>query len=302
MHWHYNDVEGMLADITGWIREDFGSGWLVEYQAAQLTEPPPDASGRDGMIRHMFLHNHQFHEVCCVLEGRIMLQINDRIVQVREREMCIIRPGHFHNELAIRGEKGLFLWLGFTPSGAAINVSGTNKDGEFVQTSGRSVKLEPLYFNLILSDIAREMNTDEPSRTDMVKTYVLQLLILTLRLLRSAEKPHTPEEWRESVVRDVLQYITEHGGRGIEMGELMTRTSISINHLNNIFKSVTGKTIMSYCGESRIRQAKEMLRGSSVKVKDLAESLGYYDQYHFCKAFKKATGMSPTQYRAAGIE
>ena len=72
---------------------------------------------------------------------------------------------------------------------------------------------------------------------------------------------------------------------------------VSMNYLNIIFKSVTGTTIMQYIKVVKLCAANVLLMTKEKTIKEIAESLGYYDQYHFSKAFKKEFGYAPSEYR-----
>lgn len=52
-----------------------------------------------------------------------------------------------------------------------------------------------------------------------------------------------------------------------------------------------------YLIECRIIKAKELLGSPGCSVKQVAECVGYTDSLYFSKAFKKYTGVSPSEYR-----
>lgn len=298
MYNDYTDVEAMVTDLVEHIKENFSENWLLETDCEQLVSVPTDFSRQAKITSHMPLKKHDWYEVCCVMEGHIFMQVNSRLVRVDAHQILVVPPGVYHNELALKGERGVVLWLCFIRDGVRLNVSGINREGCFAPFMGHAVKLEPIWCKLLLSSISREINSDLPGSRDLVKCYLLQVLLTIMQQLNQAGKPMTAQQWQESVVYDVVQYIREKQGQSVDLGELAAYTNISINYLNHIFKTVTGKTVMSFFNENRIARAKELLVEGDLRVKELAERLGYYDQYHFCKAFKKATGMSPTQYRA----
>jgi len=44
--------------------------------------------------------------------------------------------------------------------------------------------------------------------------------------------------------------------------------------------------------------AQQLLRDTSLSVKDITEKVGFVDPFHFSKRFKQCSGLSPAQYRA----
>jgi two-component system response regulator YesN len=64
-----------------------------------------------------------------------------------------------------------------------------------------------------------------------------------------------------------------------------------------LFKKEVGIGFVDYVGGVRLEEAKKMLIDSNVKVKEVAESVGFVDPHYFGIWFKENTGLSPSQYR-----
>jgi len=72
---------------------------------------------------------------------------------------------------------------------------------------------------------------------------------------------------------------------------------VSQKKLNEMVKSLTGKTACYLVEEKIVTEAKRILTQSSQRVKQIAWQLGYEDQYYFSRMFKRQTGISPRKYR-----
>lgn len=68
-------------------------------------------------------------------------------------------------------------------------------------------------------------------------------------------------------------------------------------YISSIFKQSTGINFSTYVDQVRIQKAQELLRESSLKTKEISEMVGYTSSNSFCRAFKRVTGMNPTDYR-----
>ena len=53
---------------------------------------------------------------------------------------------------------------------------------------------------------------------------------------------------------------------------------------------------MEYYSKLKIKEAKKLIRESTYSVSEISEMLGYSSIHIFSRAFKKKTGMSPTDY------
>lgn len=72
--------------------------------------------------------------------------------------------------------------------------------------------------------------------------------------------------------------------------------SMSISRFSSVFKNSTGETFVEALTRVRIEHAKELIEFSAMKAYEIAEQVGYTDPHYFSIAFKKQTGMTPTEY------
>lgn len=98
-------------------------------------------------------------------------------------------------------------------------------------------------------------------------------------------------------IRIAQEYVRTHIDRQISLEEVSERAFVSAGYLSTLFKERTGKNFSDYVIETRIEEAKRLLRDPSLNVCGIAERVGYADQRHFSKVFQKMVGVTPTAYR-----
>ena len=69
------------------------------------------------------------------------------------------------------------------------------------------------------------------------------------------------------------------------------------SYISRVFKKATGKNFVDYLTYRRIEKSKELLKSSDLKVKDIAEQVGYNNSYYFIKIFRENTGITPGEYK-----
>lgn len=69
------------------------------------------------------------------------------------------------------------------------------------------------------------------------------------------------------------------------------------SYLRRIYKITSGSTITQKLEDIRIGQAKHLLLMGEYQNQEIAEMVGYSDQFYFSKRFKQACGISPTEYQ-----
>lgn len=81
----------------------------------------------------------------------------------------------------------------------------------------------------------------------------------------------------------------------ISIADMSEKVHISSYHMIRKFAKENGLTPHKFQLQCRIRKAQEMLE-QGVKVVDVAAAVGFCDQSHLCKTFKKMVGISPEEY------
>ena len=71
----------------------------------------------------------------------------------------------------------------------------------------------------------------------------------------------------------------------------------SPNHLSACIKKYAGETFINTLIRKRMEVARELLSGSTLKVREIAGRCGYTDQHYFSYCFKKYCGESPNAMR-----
>lgn len=85
------------------------------------------------------------------------------------------------------------------------------------------------------------------------------------------------------------------------MSELAKLCGISPRHLHRQFIALTGKTVAAYIDTYRIEEAKLLLVKPHVPMKQVAERAGFSHPTSFARAFRRATGLSPREFRQRSV-
>ena len=105
------------------------------------------------------------------------------------------------------------------------------------------------------------------------------------------------KEYYNDLVEQIKELISTEYAIFENVSEITERFFMSKNHLNYIFKRVTGENIFDYLMQTRIKYAKKMLVETDYKVYEIAEKIGYKSTAYFTSVFKQHTGQTPKEYR-----
>lgn len=94
-----------------------------------------------------------------------------------------------------------------------------------------------------------------------------------------------------------FQYIKVTRLGDFSLGKIAAGYGVHRNHFSQAFKRSFGMPAKQYYLGEKIREAKERLTESEENLADIAQTLGFYDAFHFSKAFKHHAGVSPRVFR-----
>lgn len=98
-------------------------------------------------------------------------------------------------------------------------------------------------------------------------------------------------------MKSVVDYIERNLKRGISLEDVANHVNISTYYLSKIFKKEMGVNFITYVTDRKMDMAKEMLVNTDIPVLNIALDLAYNEANYFSKAFKKKTGLTPSEYR-----
>ena len=95
------------------------------------------------------------------------------------------------------------------------------------------------------------------------------------------------------------KFIEEHSGEELSLRRVARAVNIHPNYLSEKFKHVTGMNFVEYVARTRFEKACRLLHDGDLKISDIAFAAGFQSLSQFNRVFKRLSGKSPTQFRAA---
>ncbi|OKJ93560.1 AraC family transcriptional regulator [Streptomyces sp. CB03234] len=102
---------------------------------------------------------------------------------------------------------------------------------------------------------------------------------------------------RREPLREVQQFITEHPAADLSVEALAARARLSPRHFARAFRTETGTTPGRYVERVRLEHARRLLEDTGSGVHEVARACGYGTPEAMRRAFVKALGTPPAEYR-----
>lgn len=101
------------------------------------------------------------------------------------------------------------------------------------------------------------------------------------------------------LIKRAIRYLHVHFAEPVDYAALAGELNIHPVHLSRQFKKETGKTMSRYVQELRLNEAKRLLKERPDPIEQIAGQCGFENAPYFSHVFKKATGMTPRQWRSS---
>ncbi|MGA4838538.1 GlxA family transcriptional regulator [Streptomyces sp. G45] len=162
------------------------------------------------------------------------------------------------------------------------------RDGNLATSAGVTAGID-LALALVEEDLGR----------DMALTIARYLVVFLRRPGNQAQfsAQLAAQTAQREPLREVQQWITEHPGDDLSVERLAARARLSPRHFARAFQAETGMTPGRYVDRVRVEHARRLLEDTSRGVEEVSRACGYGTPETMRRAFLKALGTSPAEYR-----
>lgn len=262
-------------------------------QPIQVIAPKP--------TRHY--HYHDCYELYYLYSGERYYFIKDKSYHVTEGSLVLVNAYDIHATTNSESFGYKRLLINFKKAFLApfLNIL---SDADPLWHYGKTspvLTLTPAqrqYVEALFEQMLTVYHTQDEGWLLFLQTSLLQLLLF----IRSHQTPLADKSGEylnaaHKTISQVSGYINNHYAEPMTLQTISERFYISPYYFSRTFKQITGFTFIEYLNGVRIKEAQKLLRKTNLSIGKIAESVGYQNNTHFGRLFKKATGISPLAYR-----
>ncbi|OGK01773.1 MAG: hypothetical protein A2519_01680 [Candidatus Raymondbacteria bacterium RIFOXYD12_FULL_49_13] len=125
----------------------------------------------------------------------------------------------------------------------------------------------------------------------------LGALLIRQRVMRRPLMEKIPEQWKK-IAETIEQYLFDHyAEQDLDRYKIAEQAYMSERRLYSIYQAVNGLSPIQHLHNIRLQKAMELLKSTSKSVNEIAYAVGIDGFNNFHRVFKKATGITPGEYR-----
>lgn len=150
-------------------------------------------------------------------------------------------------------------------------------------------------FNLTADELAIQRDTFWPCRS---RLFFLELLVTIVNLYESSFSIIDNKIKNEDEeINKIITYLQLNYNKKISIDDISTMFHMNRTTLNYKFHRATNYSLMTYLIKLRINSAALFLKDTKLPISEIMIRVGFNDNSHFWRMFKKYIGISPKDYR-----
>lgn len=239
-------------------------------------------SGNWNLTRHM----HDVVELIYFLNGDVEISTTEAHSSAGDYDVIVYPRGMYHSEkLQGRGSHDIFcVWADLGP----LQVPGMI----WVQDDrGLPVKW-------LLEHMHAEYTSDQPEPA-LIQHYAKAAIILIARKALGGNVPDGQISSRP--FERAVRFMHDHLAEPLTVDGLAKAVSVSSSYLSRIFRQKVGVPPGIYLRSIRIETARAMLSYGTRTIEEIAGLIGFSSPKYFSHAFRKETGMTPSEWRRRSL-
>lgn len=234
-----------------------------------------------------------YSTVWSIKRGNVHINIYGAEYVAKEGDVIFFSPGDTYTAWTDTGCEFVFIFFNLDtgyPGSTPIesNVSGL--------LSGRKIAMASKSFCKEYTE--KSNNKNHPG----IDAYAVFLRFITDMMSAIKDKKCTffqkkGAKYTSTDMQHAIEYMSDHFIEGISVKDVAKRFGFSEKYFITRFKSITGMPPKKYLIECRMRLAAELVRDRDKSISEIAQKLGYPDQFSFSRAFKNHYGEPPSAFR-----
>ncbi|GAB3933825.1 helix-turn-helix transcriptional regulator [Larkinella terrae] len=250
-------------------------------------------------------HQHSFFELVYILSGTGRQCINKNQFAYHAGHLFLITPEDCHS-LEIETTTELF-FLRFNDIYIQSNAfhTGNIQRLEFILQNANHQpgcilknQSDKSLVRPVVEAIIREYVNRDLYNKELIRHLVNTLIVVVARNIAKYMPEQVGENTDEKAL-DILNYIQTHiyEPEKIRAEVVSGHFGISETYLGRYFKKHTSETMQQYITNYRVKLIENRLQHSDMRITEIAQELGFTDESHLNKFFRKQKGRSPSAFR-----
>jgi YesN/AraC family two-component response regulator len=253
---------------------------------------------------------YHFFEIVQILEGEGVREVNENFFSYKKGDIFLFTPLDCRGFKSIKATK--FCSIRFSEvfltdyKSIAMRERITLWLKQLEQIFYQHNRFEPVIIRDkndckmitgLIDNLGNEFNHKQAYFEDNLQHLITIILNLLSRNVISYST--VGDQHGEPLINKILLHIRQNisNKEELRVKYLAAKFNLSANYVGEYFKKITSESLQDYIKLYKMKSVEQRLIFSDHRISEIADELGFTDESHLSRQFKKYSGYSPTEYR-----
>lgn len=249
------------------------------------------------------------YELFVMTQGILYIEHNKKRYEVKEGEFLLLPPlpppsdhrkGYLPSDCS-------FYWMHFEPShplltkrvleeNLASYSSTLSKNTLSLPITGAIPKQEKIV--VLMKQLQDAVRNQYPT---VILNYMTTVVLCELyaQFNEQFQITGTVRKTQKQIYHDIIDYVKQNTTQNLKVSDVAAHFGYNEKYLSHLFRSIANIPLKQFILSCKMDEANYLLTDTNQSIRVIASALGFSDNHNFSKAYKKITGLTPTEYRNA---
>lgn len=242
-------------------------------------------------------------ELFVVTEGTLYIA-NDKSEYVVEKgQFLIMAPNGYQH--GYKPSNCTFYWMHFTPS---FSEGDTELNYRYEDVADNAPSYMPNFISIpengtltaydrLVVLMKQLQDSDKRYHEQHLNDFITSAVLCEIMNQMSTFHKYASADNKNQLYNDIIDYISWHVCENIKINELADYFGYNDKYLSTFFRRMSGIPLKQHILQAKMDHAKAELSDTNRSISQIAYNIGFSDSHNFSNAFKKITGLTPSEYR-----
>ncbi len=242
-------------------------------------------------------HQHTNYQLIFAERGRYRCILNDTAIDLKPRDLLVVKRGDWHEDIFVSRLR--YRSVNFDLAGNDYGRVGDILFNPDVRPEQQVIRGPNSDIWSLLDRMQEESWRDDPVVAHIENALLLQLFWWLVRSLPPERlSPIFLQQSAAQAFSERLRRVFEqHLAENLSAVAIAGKLGVSVRTLTKRCQEVAGRPPARAFMYYKMEYAAQALRQSDVPIKEISHRLGFQNQYHFSRVFRRYLGAPPSNYR-----
>lgn len=255
------------------------------------------------------VHKHSFFEMVYIIDGEGIQCVNKNKLPYSPGKLFLLMPQDTHSFKVKAVTR--FLFIRFNHVYLKTQSREWIRKLEFIFQNNNHLpgcilknKNDKPLLKALIDALVREQVNQQQYHKEVVQQIVNTIITVVARNILFQQPVPIKSGTANETSQNILHYIHEniYLPERLRAVQIASHFNISPNYVGEYFKKYNGGGLQQYIMGYKLKLAETRLQYSDLRIGEIATELGFTDESHLNRIFKKHSGLSPSAYRKSKME